>query len=88
MATLKVRKNLILDKELVEEVKEIIKAKHKNFSETVNLFLKAVTKNPKLLDTVEQDAKKADDSFVGMLSGEIGDIDYKQMQGMHAEKMH
>ena len=78
MNTIKVRKNFLIDKDLIEDAQKIILNKHKNLTEAIVTYLQAVVKNPKILDTIEENANKRVGSFIGMLDGEIGDIDYKE----------
>lgn len=80
MNIVKVRKNFLLDKETVEKAQEIILKRHKSLTEAITLYLKAVVKDPKVLQTIEQRAKKRTGTFIGMLDGEIGDKQYKEMK--------
>jgi len=80
MNTIKVRKNFLIDKNLVEDAQEIILKKHKNLTEAIVNYLQAVVKNPSILDIIEENANKRVGSFIGMLDGEIGDIDYKDVK--------
>ena len=77
MNTIKVRKNFLIDKNLVEDAQKVILKKHKNLTEAVVKYLQAVVKNPSILDTIEENANKRVGSFIGILDGEIGNIDYK-----------
>lgn len=80
METLRVRKNFVFNKELVEKAEAIAKTKHKNFTEALNLYLQAIIKQPALLDEVAGIAKKRTGSFIGMLDGKIGNKDYKSLK--------
>ena len=80
MNIVKIRKNFLLDKETVEKAQQIIRKQHKSLTEAITLYLKAVVKDPSILQTIEQSAKKRTGSFIGMLDGEIGDKTYKEMK--------
>ena len=76
----KVRKNFLLDKEVIEKAQSIIVQKHKNLTEVINLYFKAIVKEPSILDTIEKSANKRTGSFIGLLDGHIGDESYKTMK--------
>ena len=80
MKTLQVRKNFLFDRALVEEAQEVLKKRHKNLTQAITLYLKAVVKNPEILDEIEKSANKRDGSFVGMLNGLTGNESYKEMR--------
>ncbi|CAA6803574.1 MAG: Unknown protein [uncultured Sulfurovum sp.] len=80
MNVIKVRKNFLLDKDVIDKAQFIIKDKHKNLTEVINLYFKAIVKEPSILDTIEKSANKRTGSFIGSLDGEIGDIEYKEMK--------
>lgn len=80
METLKVRKNFLFDKELVEKVEDSLKQKHKNFTEAINLYLKAISKEPKILDDIEKIATKRTGSFIGILDEKLINEDFKSMK--------
>ena len=80
MNIVKIRKNFLLDKETVEKAQQIIRKQHKSLTEAITLYLKAVVKDPSILQTIEQSAKKRTGSFIGMLDGEIGNKQYKEMK--------
>ena len=80
MKTLQVRKNFLFDRVLVEEAQEILKKRHKNLTQAITLYLKAVVKNPEILDEIEKSANKREGRFIGMLDGMIGDESYKKMR--------
>jgi len=77
---IKVRKNFLLDKDVIEKAQSIILKKHKNLTEVINLYFKAIVKEPSILDTIEESANKRTGSFIGLLDGEIGNEDYKAMK--------
>lgn len=80
MNVIKVRKNFLLDKELVEKAQMILTQKHKNLTEAINLYFKAVVKEPEILDSIEKSANKRTGSFIGMLDGKIGEGNYKELK--------
>ena len=80
MNIIKVRKNFLLDKEVVEKAQNIISKQHKNLTEVINLYFRAIVKEPSILDTIEKSANKRTGSFIGMLDGTVGDKSYKEMK--------
>ncbi len=80
MNAIKVRKNFLLDKELIDSAAEVLMTRHKSFSEAINLYLKAITKEPTILDTIEKSAKKRTGSFIGMLDDQISDDSDKTLK--------
>ena len=80
MNVIKVRKNFLLDKEVVEKAQIILNKQHKNLTESINLYFKAIVKEPSILNTIEKSASKRTGSFIGMLDGDIGDESYKEMK--------
>ncbi len=80
MDVIKVRKNFLLDKDVVEKAQNIILNQHKNLTEVINLYFKAIAKEPSILETVEKSANKRTGSFIGMLDGKIGDKSYKEIK--------
>ena len=80
MHVLKVRKNFLFDRELVEKAQKIISNQHKNLTEVINLYFKAIVKDPSILETIEKSATKRTGSFIGLLDGEIGDESYKEIK--------
>lgn len=88
MEALKVRKNFLLDSDIVEKAGVILKQKHKNFTEAINLYFQAIAKDPSILDKVESTASKRTGSFIGMLDGKIGDADFKEMKKSHHETLY
>ena len=80
MDVMKVRKNFLLDKALLERAQTILLRKHKNLTEAVTTYLRAVVKDPQILDTIEETSKKRTGAFIGMLDGKIGAQDAKAMR--------
>ena len=80
MNIVKVRKNFLLDKEVVEKAQKIIKTQHKNLTEVINLYFRAIVKEPSILETIEKSANKRTGSFIGLLDGKIGNESYKEMK--------
>ncbi|MGE3613746.1 MAG: hypothetical protein AB7G20_09765 [Sulfurimonas sp.] len=84
MNAMRVRKNFLLDGDIVDKATDVLKQKHKNLTEAINLYFQAIAKDPTLVDTVEHIASKRTGSFIGMLDGKIGDEDFKQIKkGYH-----
>ncbi len=86
MKALRVRKNFVFDRSLVEEAQKILKKRHKSLTHAITLYLKAVVKNPSILDEIEKSAQKKDGNFIGILDGRIGDSSYKKMRSEHFVK--
>ncbi len=86
MKALRVRKNFVFDRSLVEEAQKILKKRHKSLTHAITLYLKAVVKNPAILDEIEKSAQKKDGNFIGILDGRIGDSSYKKMRSEHFVK--
>ncbi len=84
MNTIKVRKNFLLDKEIVQKAQLILLEQQKNLTETINLFFKAIVKEPSILESIEKSANKRTGSFIGMLDGKIGDESFKDMKRKHS----
>ena len=82
---IKVRKNFLFDKEMVEKVQKILLTKQKNLTEAIALYFQAVIKEPEILDAIETSAHKRNGNFIGMLDGEIGDEDKKDMHKTYAK---
>ena len=80
MDIVKVRKNFLLDKELVEKAQSIILNQHKNLTEVINLYFKAIVKEPSILETIEKSANKRTGSFIGLLDEKIGNENYKEIK--------
>ena len=85
MGTLTVRKNFVFDKELVDNVVVILKERDKNFTKLLTDYFKAITKNPDLIDEIENKAKERRGSFIGVLDGKIGAMDFKEMKRVRNE---
>lgn len=85
MEALRVRKNFVLDRGVVEKVEAVLKQKRKSFTEVISLYFQAVAKEPKLLEDVEKIATKRSGSFIGKLDGKIGDEEYKSMRRVKNE---
>ncbi len=80
MQNTKVRKNFIIDKKLIDEASKILLNKHKNLTEAFVTYLKAVVKEPEILDKIEKSAKKRKGSFIGLLDDKIGNASYKKLR--------
>ncbi|WP_457598437.1 hypothetical protein [Hydrogenimonas sp.] len=80
MKALRIRKNFLFDRKLVEEAQKVLKKRHKNLTEAFTLYLKAVVKEPEILDEIEKSAKKRTGGFIGMLDEKIGPQSYDRMR--------
>jgi len=87
MSTLTIRKNFNFDKELIDRASTIIKKQNKNFTNILTNYFQAIIKEPGIIDVIEQKAKQRTGSFIGMLDGKIGDLDYKNMKNEHHENI-
>jgi len=87
MGGMLVRKNFKFDKDLIDKVSNILEKKNKNFTQILVTYFQAITKEPELLDTLEKKAKERKGSFIGMLDGKIGDVDFKEMKGKRSESI-
>jgi len=87
MSTLTIRKNFNFDKELIDRASTIIKKQNKNFTHILTNYFQAIIKEPGIIDVIEQKAKQRTGSFIGMLDGKIGDLDYKNMKNEHHENI-
>jgi len=87
MGSMLVRKNFKFDKDLIDKVSNILEKKNKNFTQILVTYFQAITKEPELLDTLEKKAKERKGSFIGMLDGKIGDVDFKEMKGKRSESI-
>ena len=83
MATLKIRKNFLLDADVIEKAEVVLKQKHKNFTEAINLYFQAITKDPTLLEQIEEIVSKRTGSFIGLLDGKVGNEEFKTMKKSH-----
>jgi len=86
MTALKVRKNFLLDKEIIEKAQVILLEQQKNLTEVLNTYFRAIVKEPSILQTIEKSANKRTGSFIGMLDGQIGETTFKEMKQEHSEK--
>jgi len=86
VTALKVRKNFLLDKEIIEKAQVIILEQQKNLTEVLNTYFKAIVKEPSILETIEKSANKRTGSFIGMLDGQIADTSFKEMKQEHSQK--
>lgn len=80
MQTLKVRKNFLIDSDMIEKATVILKQKHKNLTEALELYFQAIVKDPNILETIEQSATQRSGKFIGLLDGKISDINFKQIK--------
>jgi len=87
MNTLKVRKNFVFDKGMIEKTKVILKKQKKSFTEAINLYFQAIIKEPSLLEEIEKKANKRTGSFIGMLDGKIGNQNFKEMKMEYHESI-
>jgi hypothetical protein len=85
METLKIRKNFLLDREVIEKAEVVLKQKHKNFTEAINLYFQAIAKDPTILEKVEETVSRRTGSFIGLLDNKIGNEDFKSMKMVHHE---
>lgn len=87
METLKIRKNFLLDRDVIEKAEVVLKQKHKNFTEAINLYFQAIAKDPTILEKVEETVSLRTGSFIGLLDGKIGNEDFKSMKTVHHENI-
>ncbi|NCB13633.1 MAG: hypothetical protein EOM78_18640 [Erysipelotrichia bacterium] len=85
MERLKIRKNFLLDREVIEKAEVVLKQKHKNFTEAINLYFQAIAKDPTILEKLEETVSRRTGSFIGLLDNKIGDEDFKSMKMVHHE---
>ncbi len=85
MKAIKIRKNFLFDKMIVEKVQDILSKKQKNLTEAITLYFQAIVKEPEILDKIEESAHRRTGSFIGMLDGKIGDTDSKNMHTTYAK---
>jgi hypothetical protein len=86
MTAIKIRKNFLLDKEIIEKAQIILLGQQKNLTEALNLFFKAIVKEPSILEHIEKSANRRTGSFIGMLDGKIGDSNFKEMKQAHSKQ--
>lgn len=87
METLKIRKNFLLDREVIEKAEVVLKQKHKNFTEAINIYFQAIVKDPTILERVEETISMRTGSFIGLLNNKIGNEDFKSMKAVHHENI-
>ena len=87
MNTLKIRKNFVFDKGMIDQTKAILKKQKKSFTEVINLYFQAIIKEPSLLEEIEKKANKRTGDFIGMLDGKIGNQNFKDMKNEHYENI-
>ncbi len=87
METLKIRKNFLLDRDIIEKAEVVLKQKHKNFTEAINLYFQAIAKDPSILEKVEETVSRRTGSFIGLLDNKIGNEDFKTMKKSHYENI-
>ena len=87
MSTLTIRKNFKFDKEIVDKIGTILQKKNLNFTQFLSHYFQAVIKEPTLIDVVEKKSKQRSGSFIGILDGKIGDMDYKEMKKSYNENL-
>lgn len=87
MNTLTVRKNFNFDKDIIDKVSIVLKSKNTNFTTILTNYFQAIAKNPDIIDSIEQKAKQRTASFIGMLDGATGDMDYKDMKKSYNENL-
>ena len=80
MNVVKVRKNFLLDKEIIDNAQKILKSKHQNLTEAINLYFKAIVKDESILEQVEKSANKRTGAFIGLLDGKIGSEKWDDMK--------
>ncbi len=86
MNIVKVRKNFLLDKEIIENAQKILKSKHQNLTEAINLYFKAIVKDESILEQVEKSANKRTGAFIGLLDGKIGSENWDDMKDEYYQK--
>ena len=86
MNSIKIRKNFLLDREIIEKAQIILLEQQKNLTEAINTYFKAIVKEPSILNTIEKSANQRTGSFIGMLDGKIGDNSFKEMKIQHASE--
>ena len=86
MTAIKIRKNFLLDKEIIEKAQIILLSQQKNLTEALNLFFKAIVKEPSILESIEKSANRRTGSFIGMLDGKIGNSSFKEMKQEHSKE--
>ena len=87
METLKIRKNFLLDREVIEKAEVVLKQKHKNFTEAINLYFQAIAKDPTILEKLEETVSMRSGNFIGLLDDKIGNENFKSMKMVHHENI-
>ncbi len=87
MSAIKVRKNFIFDKEMIEKTGHILKQHNKSFTEAISLYFQAIIKEPSILEMIDKSAHKRTGNFIGMLDGKVGSEDYKDMKKEYYENI-
>ena len=82
-----VRKNFKFDKELIDKVSDVVHKKNRNFTKVLTTYFQAIIKEPELLDILEKKSKEKKGSFIGILDGKIGDVDFKEMKSSRSESI-
>ena len=80
MKPIQIRKNFIFDRQLVEEAQEVLKKRYGNMTQAFTQYLKAVVKNPDILEEIEESASKREGRFIGMLDGKVGADEYRELR--------
>ncbi|MBN2825848.1 MAG: hypothetical protein JXQ76_11015 [Campylobacterales bacterium] len=83
MQVVKVRKNFLLDRDVIEKAQKIVLQKHKNLTEVINLYFKAIIKEPSIIEQIEKSANRRTGDFIGMLDDKIGEKEYKEHRTKH-----
>ena len=86
MTSVKIRKNFLLDRDIIEKAQVILLEHQKNLTEAINTYFKAIVKEPSIIETIEKSANRRTGSFIGMLDGKIGSSSFKEMKAQHASK--
>ncbi len=87
METLKIKKNFLLDREVIEKAEVVLKQKHKNFTEAINLYFQAIAKDPTILEKLEETVSMRSGNFIGLLDDKIGNENFKSMKMVHHENI-
>ena len=80
MKPIQIRKNFIFDRQLVEEAQEVLKKRYGNMTQAFTQYMKAVVKNPDILEEIEESASKREGRFIGMLNGKVGAGEYRELR--------
>ncbi|CAH9016996.1 hypothetical protein [Candidatus Nitrosacidococcus sp. I8] len=74
-----------MDAEAVKNAEGVLKQKQVSFTEVINLYFKAISKDASILDQVEKIATQRTGGFIGLLNNQVGDMEFKQMKKIHHE---